>query len=538
MQDTVRAVGRWFADVPAGRRSKWVVLAVWIVILIVIGPLAGKFEDAQENDPADYLPANAESVEAINELEDFPSGDISDAITVFNRDGGLDARPTAAIEETKAAINADRREGVGETGPPIYSEDGSSALLITPITVEDGTNEAGELLVDATDDIKADARGPARGLEAKVTGPAGFSADAIDVFDSINGTLLYATALLVLVLLIIIYRSPIFWLIPFFSVILAELDLARCGLPARRGRGDRDRPVGRDPAGARLRRRHRLRACCSSRATARSCARHEDKHDAVRIAMRKAGPAIVASGLTVMAALLTLVARRGHRHRRPRPDRRARRRPRDGLDADHPPGAARDHRAPGVLAVHPRVGSEGIDETHGLWSRIAAWVGRGPRRVWIGTTALLLVLCLGLTQLNSDLTCGNGFRDDVDSAEGQELIEESFPAGANAPTNIVVTDEAELDAVRDGGRAAPGRRRGQPRGGAGPDGVKLEATLEEDPLSTAGFDLVPGIRDSGAWRRRDGVLVGGPDGGGVRPAPVGGARQPADRPDRARASCC
>ena len=52
----------------------------------------------------------------------------------------------------------------------------------------------------------------------------------------------------------------------------------------------------------------------------------------------------------------------------------------------------------------PRYGSEGTDETHGPWSRIAAWVGRGPRRVWIGTTALLLVLCLGLTQLNSDLT--------------------------------------------------------------------------------------------------------------------------------------
>ena len=55
-----------------------------------------------------------------------------------------------------------------------------------------------------------------------MTGPAGFSADAIEVFDVINGTLLYATAALVLVLLIIIYRSPIFWLIPFFSVILAE----------------------------------------------------------------------------------------------------------------------------------------------------------------------------------------------------------------------------------------------------------------------------------------------------------------------------
>ena len=72
---------------------------------------------------------------------------------------------------------------MGDTPPPIFSEDGSSALLITPITVEDGTNEAGEVLVDATDDIKADLEDLPDGLEAKVTGPAGFSADAIDVFE-------------------------------------------------------------------------------------------------------------------------------------------------------------------------------------------------------------------------------------------------------------------------------------------------------------------------------------------------------------------
>ena len=150
----------------------------------------------------------------------------------------------------------------------------------------------------------------------------------------------------------------------------------------------------------------------------------------------------------------------------------------------------------------PRVGSEGIDETHGLWSRIAAWVGRGPRRVWIGTTALLLVLCLGLTQLNSDLTSGNGFRNDVDSAEGQELIEESFPAGANAPTDIVVTDEAKLDAVRAAVAEAPGVAEVSPEEEQGPTGTKLEATLDQDPYSTEGFDLVPGNPGGGAWRRR------------------------------------
>ena len=267
--------------------------------------MSGKFEDAQENDPADYLPAKAESVEAIEELEGFPSGDIAEAITVFSREGGLNTSDREFIEEIRAAIAANAREGVGETGDPIVSGDGSSALLITPITVEDGTNEAGELLGDATDDIKAELEGAPDGLEAKVSGPAGFAADAIAVFDSINGALLYATAILVLVLLIVIYRSPIFWLIPFFSVLLAEVTsrgmgyvLAEAGVTVT-GQSGGILPVLVFGAGT----DYALLLVSRYREELRS---HEDKHDAVRVAMRKAGPAIVASALTVMVALLTL----------------------------------------------------------------------------------------------------------------------------------------------------------------------------------------------------------------------------------------
>src|SRR5512133_2659713 len=84
------------AGLPGGRRTNFAVIAVWVVVLFAIGPLAGKFEDAQENDPADYLPANAESVETLDRLDGFPSDDEADAITVFRRDGGLTAEDRAA----------------------------------------------------------------------------------------------------------------------------------------------------------------------------------------------------------------------------------------------------------------------------------------------------------------------------------------------------------------------------------------------------------------------------------------------------------
>ena len=76
---------------------------------------------------------------------------------------------------------------------------------------------------------------------------------------------------------------------------------------------------------------------------------------------------------------------------------------------------------------------------------------------------MLAVLALGLTQLNSDLTTGNMFRDDVDSVQGQELVEAGFPAGANGPTNVLVTDPSKVDDVRSGARRCAWRVRGRRR---------------------------------------------------------------------------
>jgi RND superfamily putative drug exporter len=129
--------------------------------------------------------------------------------------------------------------------------------------------------------------------------------------------------------------------------------------------------------------------------------------------------------------------------------------------------------------------------------------------VWIGTTALLLVMAGGLVFLNGDLTSGNQFRNDVDSVQGQKLLEAGFPAGTNAPTDVLVTDESKVDAVRAAVAGAPGVAAVSPRAERGPAGAKLEVTLDEDPYSTQAFDLIPGIRD--AARAAGGeVLVGGP----------------------------
>src|SRR5215207_7627418 len=506
------------AQLPGGRRTKYAVVGVWLVVLMVIGPLAGKFEDAQENDPADYLPAGAESVRMLDRLDGFPSDDEADAIVVFHRDGSLSSGDRAAIAEMRSginervrpAINAERSGTVAEIGPARVSADGATALLTTPITVpEQASGDEEDLLTDTPEEIKEELGSLRSGLEAKVTGPAGFSADADEVFNDINGTLLMATAALVLVLLIVIYRSPIFWLIPFFSVLLAELTtrglgylIADAGVTVT-GQSGGILPVLVFGAGT----DYALLIVSRFREELR---RHEDKHDAIRIALRRTGPVILASGGTVMAALLTLSV--------------AEVTSTSGLGPIGAMGIAMAMISmltilPALLAIFgrrafwpfvPRFGSEGTDATHGTWRRIAEWVARAPRRVWIGVTAVLAVMIAGLAFLNSDLTSGNMVRDDGDSVQGQELLEAGFPAGANAPTNVLVSDRADVPSVGAALAGAPGVAQVSPRVEEGPAGAKLEITLDKDPYSTAAFELIPGIREATREAADGDVLVGGP----------------------------
>ena len=166
----------------------------------------------------------------------------------------------------------------------------------------------------------------------------------------------------------------------------------------------------------------------------------------------------------------------------------------------------------GRRAFWPRVphyGTEGIDETHGAWRRVGDRVARSPRRVWVGTVALLLVLALGLLNFDTGLTSGNGFRDDVEAVAGQELLDKSFPSGSNAPTDIIVPDPSRVGAVREAVAAAPGVESVREVKRTPEDGVLLAAVLERDPFSTEAFDLIPGIRAAAKRAGGPQTLVGG-----------------------------
>jgi RND superfamily putative drug exporter len=150
-----------------------------------------------------------------------------------------------------------------------------------------------------------------------------------------------------------------------------------------------------------------------------------------------------------------------------------------------------------------------VDETHGSWRRVGDWVARRPRAIGAGGVLLLAIMSLGLLNFSTGLTQGNSFRDSVESIEGQELVAQAFPQGQAAPTDIVVRDREDIDAVVRAASGVEGVAQVTPRPvEEGPPGVLLNAFLEVDPYSTEAFDVIPQIR-SAVKEASPTALVGG-----------------------------
>ena len=146
------------ARLVSGRRSKFVVLGVWVIALAAMGPFAAKFESKQHNEPSSFLPGSAESVAVLEAGKEFPSGQATAAIIVFSRPEGLTPADREAIAEVQAELNAAPPEGLTAVGPPRYSEDGTAAILVAPIVAEGDD----QVLLDAVDSIGQTARTASR----------------------------------------------------------------------------------------------------------------------------------------------------------------------------------------------------------------------------------------------------------------------------------------------------------------------------------------------------------------------------------------
>jgi putative drug exporter of the RND superfamily len=495
----------WLCRISVGRRRRWLVVVAAVLLVGAAAPLGTRFDAAQKNDPASFLPGGAESVRSLEQQRRFPSGAQTPAVTVVRRAGGLTTAEMRAVAAFADRLNRDRVAGSLPSSPPLRSRDGTSALVVTPLAVSDDATA----LTNAVDAIRGRAHAlRTEGLQADVSGPAGYSADAIRVFSGINTTLFLAALILVLILLVLIYRSPIFWVIPILSVIAAEQALRGAGYALTQ----LGVTVNGQTAGIALilvfgagtdyalllvaRYREELR-------------RHESGYESMRLAIAGAAPAIVASAATVILALLVLTLARVNSTA--------------GLGPLSALGVGLAMISsltllPALLLIGgrrafwpfvPHAGDEGADATHGRWRRLGDRIALAPRRVWIVTLVLLACGAAGLVTFSTGLTTADSFRGTPESVRGQQLISESYPAGANAPT-VVIAPAARARAVARAAARAPGVASVSPRTEAGRPGRKITVTLAADPYSTAAFDGIPPLRRAVQGAGGGAVTVGGP----------------------------
>src|SRR2546430_10989689 len=194
-------------------RKWWWVLAFWAVLIGVAVPLAGKLAGAQNNDNSAYLPASAESTKVLSLQHLFQPTDTVPAIVVYERRSGVTgADRDRALADAKA-LGAAPGVGGAVVGP-VPAADGTALQIIAPVVSGSG---GWDDISRAVGRIKTIVGTGDRGLTVHVTGPAGVIADTSSAFNGIDGTLLYSTLAVVIVILLLTYRSPLLWLLPVIS---------------------------------------------------------------------------------------------------------------------------------------------------------------------------------------------------------------------------------------------------------------------------------------------------------------------------------
>ncbi|HEY9482206.1 MAG TPA: MMPL family transporter [Micromonosporaceae bacterium] len=488
-----------------GRRFKYLVVLFWVLLVAVAGPLAGKLAGAEKNDAKSWLPGSAESTKALDAQAAFTSPNTIQAVVVYER-------PSNLTPADRAKIAADAQqfrtypEIDGTVAGPIPSKDGQAAQIIVPLNLgPNGWDKA----ADIVDKMTATARSGSDGMSIHVTGPAGNAADSSKAFEGIDSSLLFGAAAVVIVILLLTYRSPTLWLLPVISAgaaltiaqALIYLLAKHAGLTVNaQSAGILTVLVfgaGTDYALLLVARyREELR-------------RHEDRHEAMAVALHRAGPAIIASAGTVIAGLLCLMVAETNSTA--------------GLGPVLAIGvvialAVMMTLLPALLVTvgrwifwpaRPTVGSA-EPTTRGFWARVGTRIARRPRTTWITTALVLAVMAVGIVQLDANgLTNKESFRGNPDAVVGEEILARHFAAGSGTPV-VVVSAADQATQVRAAFAGTNGIAAGSvtpPRTQGGT--ALMEGTLTSPPDSSAAYDTIDRVRGNVHAVPNADALVGG-----------------------------
>ncbi len=417
-------------------------ILAWLVGASVGGPYFGRVDEVSSNDRTAYLPSSADATRVQESLGDFSDSEAIPAVVVVAGPDRLEDADLAAVQARLDAVAA--LDGVAEgLSPAIRSEDGLAVQAFVPV---ESDADVAEVVGAIGDTVRTDLPD---GMDAWVTGPAGFTADLARGFAGIDGLLLAVALGAVLVILLVVYRSA---LLPIgvlatsmFALCVALLSvwwLAKAGILLLSGQTQGILfilVIGATTDYSLLyvaRYRESLR-------------RHPDTWTATRQALRGSLEPILASGGTVIAGLLTLLL--------------------SDLKSNSTLGPI---AAIGIVfamlsaltflpslmlllgraAYWPRrpsydpEASSGVPTT-GVWARLARSISHRPRTIWVVTALVLAVGAIGATQLRADgVAASELVLGTSEARDGQQVLGEHFLGGSGSPV-YVLTEEDQLAAV-------------------------------------------------------------------------------------------
>ncbi len=577
---------RQIAGKLTGPITKWIVAAIVVFAAMALAPLNAKLVDVQNNEASSWLPESAESTKVLEELSGSDTQDPNDipTLVVYSRDGGLTAADLAAMDEQAAKIAADVEGVTDSTGDgkadvlspnvaeradlpqKLKSDDDQVAYLYLVLNFGD---EGWNAIPDAADEIKKIAK--IDGVTVHLAGYGGQAADAAESFEGIDTNLIMITGLVVVVILLLTYRSAFLWVVPIICAMAANLIatgivylLARYADLTVNGQSQAILSILVIGAGT----DYALLLVARYREELR---RHEDRHEAMAFALHRAAPAILASAATVCIGMLCLVFAElnstaglgpviavgiaatflvmvtllpallvifGRWIFGPRKDQHGRwAKIGAGMLVGGAIAVALSSTlgdlapllaAPGSISllfgllmllqvgiehwtgIHGRPDFGSREPTSGgLWAKVGNAIKPRPRAVWVVTTGLLLLACLGLFRLDTGgLSTEDTYTKEFDSIKGQQLLVEHGLQDASNTIQVVANDD-EIDAVKGALGDVDGLGEPGPAIKIGDGRSFFEATIGADISSQKAFDIVDASRDAVHDVSGADALVGG-----------------------------
>ncbi|MFW0788108.1 MMPL family transporter [Gordonia sp. CPCC 205333] len=501
------------ASVVTAKRSWALGLAV---LIIGLGFMTLVGENDSGDDAPNSLPISTQSSQIKDVEAAFPDSGVASAILVATRSdsGELTDADKSAIEAASDRMLAVDRSLTDKNAasPVAVSEDKKSAVVAIPVSAE--LNGFG--LRDTVDELRtAAASGLPPTLTTHVTGGPAFAADIANSFSGANVTLLLVTALVVALLLIATYRSPVLWLVPLIVVGIADRVASSAGTALANVTG-----LSFDGSTSGITSVLVFGAGTNYALLLISRYREElhnfaDHRAALRLAVRRAGPSILASNLTVVLALLILLLAT-------LPNTRS-------LGVFGAVGLVIAAVfvllvLPAALALFgrklfwpfiPRYSGSGEPERDsvtdtGVWHRIATVVVDNPWRAAIASVVVLAICASGLLTASIGLSQTEQFRVTADSVAGFDTLGQHFPAGESDPT-VVTAATSTAPAIESRLKAVDGVESVRATGESETGQTRWSLVLDSAPASAESFKTIESIRNSVADVDDADALVGGSD---------------------------